>query len=109
MIPVQFVVAVAIARECDQRLISGVERVGMLTDRQITHNTVNPNKNHGGTLIIRVNLKKGVSAAIVVAIESNVALIAPPKVLPRTGVNVGQVDKGVSLHHHGDSVTRAHS
>ena len=101
--------AIAIARECDQRLISGVERVGMLTDRQITHNTVKANKNHGGTLIIRVNLKKGVSAAIVVAIESNMALIASPKVIPRTGINVGQVDKGIGLRSHGDSVTPAHS
>ena len=84
--------AIAIARECDQHLISGVERVGMLTDRQITHNTVKANKNHGGTLIIRVNLKKGVSAAIVVAIETNATFVAPPKVLPRAGVNVGQVD-----------------
>ena len=109
MIPVQFIVAVAIARECDQRLISGADRLGILTDQQFTHNTVNPNENHVGTLIIRVNLKKGVSAAIVVAIESNVALIASPKVLPRVGVNVGQVDQGIRLRGHGDSVTRAHS
>ena len=101
--------AIAIARECDQRLISGVERVGMLTDRQFTHNTVKANENHGGTLIIRVNLKKGVSAITVIAIETNVAFVAPPKVLPRTGVNVGQVDKGIGLRSHGDTVAHTHS
>ena len=98
--------AVAIARESDQRHISGAKRIGILTDRQITHNTVKPNKNHGGTLIIRVNLKKGVSAITVIAIETNVAFVAPPTVLPRAGVNTGQVDQGVNFCEHGSSITR---
>ena len=101
--------AIAIARECDQRLISGVERVGMLTDRQFTHNTVNPNENHGSALVIGVNLKNGVSVIVVIALETNAAFVAPSKVLPRTGVNVGQVDKGIGLRSHGDTVTPTHS
>ena len=98
--------AITIARECDQHLISGAERIGILTDRQFTHNTVKPNENHGSALVIGVNLKNGVSVIVVIALETNAAFVAPPKVLPRTGVNVGQVDKGVSLRRHGSSITR---
>ena len=98
--------AVAIAREREQHFISGAERIGILTDRQFTRDTHNHDGNQGSILTITVNLQNRVLALAVVAIETNVAFVAPPKVLPRAGVNTGQVDQGVNFCEHGSSITR---